>query len=100
MSFLSMIKSFFGFSSNGHKSGPGDRKLTCEDCRKIFIFDEGEQRFFKTKGFTDPKRCPECRKKVRSHIRKKFRRGNRPKKFSERKHSLIDGRSPYADVRD
>lgn len=41
-----------------------DRTLVCKDCGKEFVFTEGEQAFYKEKGFeNDPVRCPECRKK-------------------------------------
>jgi len=36
--------------------------IPCVDCREEIDFSEGEQKFFKQKGFTDPKRCPPCRK--------------------------------------
>lgn len=40
-----------------------DKKIICKDCGKEFIFTEGEQEFYKEKGFeNDPVRCPECRK--------------------------------------
>ena len=40
-----------------------DKKITCKDCGKEFIFTVGEQEFYKEKGFeNDPVRCPECRK--------------------------------------
>ncbi|WP_291582006.1 MULTISPECIES: zinc-ribbon domain-containing protein [unclassified Clostridium] len=40
-----------------------DRNITCKDCGKEFVFTEGEQAFYKEKGFeNDPVRCPECRK--------------------------------------
>lgn len=100
MSLLALIKGFFGLTNGAPKRLPGDRTLSCEDCQSSFIFDEGEQRFFKAKGFTDPKRCPKCRQKVRSHVRKKFRRDRRPKRHAGRRENhLIDGRSPYADER-
>lgn len=38
-----------------------DVTLTCFDCRKIFTFEKGEQRYFWTKGMPPPKRCPRCR---------------------------------------
>lgn len=95
MSLLSVIKSLFGFK-NGHN--PADRQLICEDCHQQFVFDEGEQRFFRQKGFTDPKRCPRCRKKVKFKMRKNFKkRGSH--NHRHRKHELIDGDSPYADER-
>jgi hypothetical protein len=116
MSLLSVIKSIFGMGPK--TAGPGDRSLVCMDCSDKFIFDAGEQQFFKSKGFTDPKRCPTCRKKVKSQLKKK-RRGGRGgggggggngnngggrsshRRFMRRsgEHSLIDGDSPYADER-
>lgn len=40
-----------------------DRNITCKDCGKEFVFTEGEQAFYKEKGFeNDPVRCPECRR--------------------------------------
>lgn len=98
MSLLTIIKKLFGFGSK--KGHPADRELTCIDCSNRFVFDYGEQQFFKSKGFSDPKRCPNCRKKVKSQMKKK-RRGNRSRgrrRFG-RYDSIIDGDSPYADSR-
>lgn len=40
-----------------------DKVLICKDCKAEFVFTEGEQAFFKEKGFdNEPQRCPECRK--------------------------------------
>lgn len=140
MSFLATIKRLLGFGPKEVKLGEGDRLLPCDDCKQDFVFDAGEQRFFKEKGFTDPKRCPKCRKKVRSRMRRRGRRGGggepagdaesrpRPSGSNEnrgrdggrqdggrgghngsgrgggnhrggRRHSVIDGDSPYADER-
>lgn len=121
MGFIDTIKKLFGFSSGGALK-PGDRMLECEDCHQQFVFDAGEQVFFKEKGFTDPKRCPRCRKKVRFRIRRRGGRGrgkgghesnhqdnqhnshgggNRHRGGNRfgRRHSVIDGDSPYADER-
>ncbi len=107
MSFIATLKGLFGFGSKTPRLAPGDRLLTCMDCRKEFVFDEGEQRFFKAKGFTDPKRCPRCRKRVRARMRRRGGHGHgggggnggqRPDRFS-RRHSVIDGDSPYVDER-
>lgn len=38
-----------------------DQTLTCADCGAQFQFTESEQEFFRTKGFSAPVRCPECR---------------------------------------
>lgn len=40
-----------------------DKKLICKDCGSEFLFTEGEQEFYKEKGFeNEPVRCPECRR--------------------------------------
>ncbi len=39
-----------------------DKTLTCRDCGSEFVFTEGEQAFYASKGFTnEPTRCPSCR---------------------------------------
>lgn len=40
-----------------------DKVLKCKDCDAEFIFSEGEQEFYKEKGFdNEPQRCPDCRR--------------------------------------
>ncbi len=40
-----------------------DKKITCKECGKDFVFTEGEQAFYKEKGFeNDPVRCSDCRR--------------------------------------
>lgn len=40
-----------------------DKTIVCKDCSKEFIFSEGEQAFYKEKGFdNEPVRCPDCRR--------------------------------------
>lgn len=39
-----------------------DKTLKCKDCGAEFVFTTRDQEFYKEKGFTDPQRCPECRK--------------------------------------
>lgn len=40
-----------------------DKNLTCKDCGKEFVFTEGEQEFYKEKGFeNEPQRCGDCRR--------------------------------------
>lgn len=52
-----------------------DKTLQCKDCGSDFVFTEGEQAFYKEKGFeNDPVRCPDCRK-----ARKQSRR-NQPRR--------------------
>jgi len=38
-----------------------EKTLTCADCGQDFIFTEGEQRYFWSKGLAEPKRCKQCR---------------------------------------
>lgn len=38
-----------------------DTKINCVDCDTQFVLSLGEQRWFKDKGFSMPKRCPDCR---------------------------------------
>lgn len=44
-----------------------DKTLVCKDCNSEFVFTEGEQEFYKEKGFeNEPQRCPDCRKARKS----------------------------------
>jgi len=38
-----------------------DQNLTCTDCGNQFAFTESEQEFYRSKGFSTPGRCPDCR---------------------------------------
>ena len=38
-----------------------DKELTCADCRGKFLWSAKDQEFFAEKGFSEPKRCKECR---------------------------------------
>lgn len=41
-----------------------DKTIICKDCGQEFIFTEGEQAFYKEKGFeNEPVRCKVCRDK-------------------------------------
>ena len=42
-----------------------DKEIVCKLCGKKFIFTVGEQEFYKSKNFPDPKCCKECAKKRR-----------------------------------
>ena len=44
------------------KEEPGDKTINCKDCSKDFVFDLGEQEFFKSKGFdlASKVRCKDC----------------------------------------
>ncbi|ERJ12762.1 zinc-ribbon domain-containing protein [Haloplasma contractile] len=49
-----------------------DKTIVCKDCSEGFTFTEGEQEFYKEKGFeNDPVRCTDCRQK------RKTQRNNR-----------------------
>ena len=39
-----------------------DKEIVCVGCRETFVFTEGEQEFFRDKGYTEPKRCQPCRR--------------------------------------
>jgi hypothetical protein len=55
-----------------------DKTLACKDCEKDFVFTEGEQEFYKEKGFeNEPQRCPACRqakKQQKNNNNRGFRR--------------------------
>lgn len=55
-----------------------DLELKCVDCQQPFTLTAGEQEFFASKGFTNPKRCKECRKKKTASMRAKEDTGTRP----------------------
>jgi hypothetical protein len=40
-----------------------DKTPRCVDCGSSFLFSSGEQRYFISKGLSEPKRCPKCRLK-------------------------------------
>ena len=40
-----------------------DKMLICKDCGSEFAFTDGEQEFYKEKGFeNEPQRCLDCRR--------------------------------------
>lgn len=38
-----------------------DKTLTCGDCGQEFLFTAAEQEFYQARGFSEPKRCRNCR---------------------------------------
>ncbi|MFC2022747.1 zinc-ribbon domain containing protein [Chloroflexota bacterium] len=40
-------------------------RIVCIDCGLNFVFSSGEQRYFISKGLSQPKRCSQCRLKRR-----------------------------------
>lgn len=54
-----------------------DKTLTCKDCGSEFVFTEGEQAFYKEKGFeNEPQRCPNCRAAKKAQQRNNSNRNN------------------------
>ena len=47
-----------------------DKKLECRACNKSFVFTKGEQSFYLQKAYSEPRRCPDCRKTRRKEKRK------------------------------
>ncbi len=37
-------------------------EITCERCGNKFVMPPAEQKFYHDRGFSMPKKCPECRK--------------------------------------
>ena len=55
-----------------------DKNLTCKDCGSEFVFTEGEQSFYREKGFeNDPVRCPDCRRARKNARRQQNNYDNR-----------------------
>lgn len=38
-----------------------DKQLTCADCGAVFTFTAEDQEYYASKGYSEPKRCPDCR---------------------------------------
>jgi len=54
-----------------------DKTIICKDCGTEFIFTEGEQAFYKEKGFeNEPQRCPECRRARKAQRNNRNNHGN------------------------
>ena len=46
-----------------------DKTLVCRDCGASFVFTQGEQEFFASRGLTNPpSRCPSCRAAKRAQL--------------------------------
>lgn len=50
-------KAWLGSNMDG-----GDKVLVCRECRREFRFSQAERQFYEQKGFSEPTRCPDCRK--------------------------------------
>ena len=40
-----------------------NKRIVCYDCGATFRFGEGERAYFEKNKLTEPKRCPDCRRK-------------------------------------
>jgi hypothetical protein len=40
-----------------------DKMITCVQCDEVFVFSADQRRRYQERGFDEPSRCPECRKK-------------------------------------
>lgn len=40
-----------------------NQELQCIECGVIFVFSAEDQEFYAQKGYSGPKRCPQCRAK-------------------------------------
>ena len=71
MEIVAFFKRLLGkMGADAFKSGNGnghgqDLSIACAECRRTFIFEAGEQKFYKMRGLTPPKRCQSCRNKRR-----------------------------------
>ena len=43
------------------------QQLECVECGKAFEFSVDDQEFYAKKGYSSPKRCPECRAKRKAN---------------------------------
>ncbi len=39
-----------------------DLTIKCVQCNDEFVFTAGEQRYYEERNFSNPRRCPQCRK--------------------------------------
>ena len=38
-----------------------NKQITCADCGAEFTFSADDQEYYASKGYSEPKRCPDCR---------------------------------------
>ncbi len=78
MGIMTFIGKLFGKgkSGNGNKSSSGGTQtldgmeLMCVECKKPFLFESGEQKFYQQRGLTPPKRCTSCRRQKKRSRRR------------------------------
>lgn len=42
--------------------------LSCIDCRNMFMYSDGEAKFYRERGLATPKRCKPCRAQKKANI--------------------------------
>lgn len=52
-----------------------DKPLICRTCGAEFTFEAGEQAFFEKRSWSDPIRCPECRRETKRKQRQDEQQG-------------------------
>lgn len=57
-----------------------NQQLQCAECGVIFEFSAEDQEFYSKKGYSAPKRCPECR------ARRKAQQNNNRGGYRERRY--------------
>lgn len=45
-----------------------DKEVVCKECGYSFVITAKEQEWYKEKGFTEPKRCKDCRRLRRQKV--------------------------------
>lgn len=45
-----------------------DKEIKCIDCGSMFSWTAQEQQYYASKRLSEPKRCPECRRRRRNSI--------------------------------
>lgn len=67
-----------------------DIQKVCKECETQFNINEGEQEFYKNKGFALPSRCFSCRQSRKNQesspfypLKQKYKEHNKPKKFKK-----------------
>ena len=58
------------------------QQLQCVECGVIFDFSTEDQEFYASKGFSAPKRCPECRANRKAQ-------GNNSRQREKRTYSVV-----------
>ena len=51
------------------------KAIECVDCGVTFDWTAEEQRFYWSKGLSEPKRCPDCRRLRKATIARRWQRG-------------------------